>query len=480
MLPVSASVFALALLAPPPAPVLSVDAAKKIAVQKITAQGAKQRLTFIASDALEGRDTPSAGLDAAAQFIVYELSRLGAKPAGDQGTFFQRIDLQRPRLSPTQSLISVGSLEVKGDALEGNGVADGTGQLVIVRDNLDGIDVKGKVVLLPTDARPSMESRCSGAGALATIRDSGWPSAAWRTKPRRGGWEMPNPSRTLSTDPARISVSSDTFRSLMEAQAADPAATAKVKAVPEFETIATQNVVALVEGSDPVLKDEMVALGAHYDHVGTRASGPDRIYNGADDDGSGTVALMGIAEAALSGPRPKRSLLFVWHCGEEKGLWGSAYFNTHPTVPVSKIVAQLNIDMIGRSKAEGDTNQRNKNLTGPQSVYVIGTTMMSTRLGQLVHETNKSFLKFGYDSRYDSPDDREQFFYRSDHYNYAKNGIPICFWFDGVHEDYHQVGDEVSKIDFNKLSRIAQTVFVTAVAVANEPTRPAVDKPLNR
>ena len=148
------------------------------------------------------------------------------------------------------------------------------------------------------------------------------------------------------------------------------------------EIVPTQNVVAIWEGSDPVLKDEYVAVGAHYDHVGICPPvGTDNICNGADDDGSGTTAILSMAEALSKAPtRPKRSVLFVWHCGEEKGLWGSRYFTEYPTIPLDHVVAQLNIDMIGRSKKEGDTNLKNKDLTGPNDVYLIGSTMMSTEL----------------------------------------------------------------------------------------------------
>jgi Zn-dependent M28 family amino/carboxypeptidase len=246
------------------------------------------------------------------------------------------------------------------------------------------------------------------------------------------------------------------------------------------ESINTQNVVGVWEGSDPLLKGEYVALGAHYDHVGmgTGKTG-DQIYNGADDDGSGTTALLGMAEALARAPvRPKRSVLFVWHCGEEKGLWGSRYFTENPTVPLDHIVAQLNIDMIGRSKKEGDTNPKNKELTGPNEVYLIGSTMMSTELGELVETVNKSFLNINFDRRYDDPADPNRFFFRSDHFNYARKGIPIIFFFDGVHEDYHQVGDSPDKIDYQKMEKITRTVYMTMWEVGNRATRPKVDKPL--
>ena len=239
----------------------------------------------------------------------------------------------------------------------------------------------------------------------------------------------------------------------------------------------TQNVVAVVEGRDPKLKGEYVALGAHYDHVGTgRAVNGDAVYNGADDDGSGTTALLAMAEAFMKGPRPRRSILFVWHAGEEKGLWGSQYFAEFPTVPLGQIVTQLNIDMIGRSKPPGDTNPRNRMLSGPDEIYVIGSRMMSTELANLSESVNGSYLNLKFNYHYDEPNDPERLFYRSDHYNYAKKGIPIIFYFDGVHEDYHQPSDTPDKIDYRKMERVTRTVFILASELANAAKRPAVDK----
>jgi Zn-dependent M28 family amino/carboxypeptidase len=254
--------------------------------------------------------------------------------------------------------------------------------------------------------------------------------------------------------------------------------TLTVATIPNNPT--TQNVVAVWEGSDPVLKNEYVALGAHYDHVGICApSAADSICNGADDDGSGTTALLAMAEAlARARQRPRRSILFVWHCGEEKGLWGSRYFTEYPTIPLDRIVTQINIDMIGRSKKGGDANPRNADLSAPNQIYVIGSRMMSSELGELSEAVNKSFLNLQYDYRYDDPNDPNQFFFRSDHVNYARKGIPIIFFFDGVHEDYHRPGDEPQKIDYQKMERVTRTIYMTLWELANRPVRPKVDKPL--
>jgi Zn-dependent M28 family amino/carboxypeptidase len=249
----------------------------------------------------------------------------------------------------------------------------------------------------------------------------------------------------------------------------------------------TQNVVGIVEGSDPQLKSTYVAFGAHYDHVGyaeaelgtdgrrpsppgrvTPGAADDRIWNGADDDGSGTVALMALARAFAQGPRPKRSLLFVWHAGEERGLYGSRYFVDYPTVPLDKIVAQLNIDMIGRNR---DDQKSEAN-----TVYLVGSDRISSELHQLNREANQALqppLKLDYELN--DAADLEQIYYRSDHYSYAAKGIPIIFFMTGLHADYHANTDEVSKIEFPKMARIVQLVYETGWRVANVDHPPVRD-----
>jgi Zn-dependent M28 family amino/carboxypeptidase len=250
----------------------------------------------------------------------------------------------------------------------------------------------------------------------------------------------------------------------------------------EYEIVRTQltqNVIGIVEGSDPQLKSTFVVIGAHYDHVGyadseltsdgrrpsppgrvTPGTADDRIWNGADDDGSGTVALMALARAFAQGVHPKRSLLFIWHAGEERGLYGSRYFADYPTVPLDKIVAQLNIDMIGRNR-DDKTSEAN-------TVYLVGSDRISSELDQLSRDANQSLqppLKLDYEMN--DPSDPEQVYYRSDHYSYASKGIPIIFFTTGLHADYHANTDDVTKIEFPKLTRVTQLVYETAWRVAN-------------
>jgi len=516
----------------------AVSVTAQRAVDAISANQIKDYLTFIASDEMEGRDTPSRGLDTTAKFLALNLARWGFKPAGDAGSFLQRIDLRRDRADNGQTKVEINgrTLTTGTDYLPAGGSGNVSGQIVFAGsgwflkskeiDAYKGIDPSGKIAVVfgtpnapPRGVsradfgkqgeefmNPNDYARSKGVVGLIYVPDFQY-LANWQRNRQRimeRGSTVVAKFQTQSTSPLpSIVISPETANSLFagEQQSAAGIFNASygndsavlpapflmnqskkitMSVASNTEIVPTQNVVAVWEGSDPVLKDEYVALGAHYDHVGMCAPiGNDTICNGADDDGSGTTALLSMAEALAKAPtRPKRSVLFVWHCGEEKGLWGSRYFTEFPTVPLNQIVAQINIDMIGRSKKDGDTNPRNASLTGPDSVYLIGSTMMSTELGELVNAVNKSFLNLTFDTRYDDPKDPQRFFYRSDHYNYARKGIPIIFFFDGVHEDYHRAGDSADKIDYQKMEKITRTIYMTLWEIANRPARLKVDKPL--
>ena len=234
----------------------------------------------------------------------------------------------------------------------------------------------------------------------------------------------------------------------------------------------THNVVGIVEGSDPKLKDTYVAYGAHYDHTGFRETakpGEDMINNGADDDGSGTVAIMSIARAFATGPKPKRSILLVWHAGEESGLLGSEYMADHPvTGDINKIVTQLNMDMVGRNQADDPANAN--------MVLVVGSDRISTELHNINEDANASLAKpLTLDYTMNDPADPESIYTRSDHYSYASKGVPIVFYFTGIHPDYHRPSDTVDKIIFDKIQRIAQLAYETGRRVANSDKAPAKD-----
>jgi len=229
------------------------------------------------------------------------------------------------------------------------------------------------------------------------------------------------------------------------------------------------NVAAVVRGFDPRLNKTYLAYGAHYDHIGIvhttgrrlHRANPDTIANGADDDGSGSVALLAIAQQMMVS-RPRRSVLFVWHVAEEKGMLGSSYFTSHPTVPIDSIVTQFNADMIGR-------NANSLALVGPRAA----PNYLSWRLGMIVDSVNRTLENpFHIERKWDDPDDPDHIYQRSDHYNYAKKGIPIIFFTTGMHEDYHRVTDEASKIDYQQLARVSRLMLESGLVVANRSTRP--------
>lgn len=235
----------------------------------------------------------------------------------------------------------------------------------------------------------------------------------------------------------------------------------------------TENVVAYIKGRDYDTKPrEYVVISAHYDHVGTDDEG--NVYNGADDDGSGTVAILEIAEAfkqaVKDGYRPKRSILFLHFTGEEKGLLGSKYYSENPIFPLDETVTDLNIDMVGRIDPAHEGN--------PNYIYLIGSNMLSTELHEISEKANQQYVGLNLDYKYNQKDDPNRFYYRSDHYNFAKHGIPVIFYFNGVHEDYHQKTDSPDKIEYDLLEKRAKLVFYTAWKVANAGHAPIVDKPV--
>ena len=383
--------------------------------EAITAEQISNYLYFVASDAMGGRDTPSYGLDVTAEFLKMNLQRWGFKGAGDNGSFFQKIALRRDAIDPAATSVKIGGETfVYGEDVaraSGSGgirapiVFVGNGWMVKSK-NLNpyaNIDVKGKLVAVYGEGQIGgrglvpMPAGVTQADLPNAGRGTEWADAATYARANGAAGLLVLPSKFLQENWSAVTANFGRSRMVVD-KLAQPAANPQggppmttLFASPKLanaifkgeagnplsgytnsfevssgkvfdftiatktETQWTQNVVALWEGSDPVLKNEMVAIGAHYDHVGTNpnAPGEDKIWNGADDDGSGTVAVLSIAEAlAKAKVRPKRSILLVWHAGEEKGLWGAEYFNKFPTVNIKNVVAQLNIDMIGRSKKE--------------------------------------------------------------------------------------------------------------------------------
>jgi hypothetical protein len=377
------------------------------------------------------------------------------------------------------------------------------------------IDRRQAVAAIGVAAAPQGAARGQGPGGNATPPAEGTPAAA----PGRAGGanQVPNPDFTttqrLDTVVAPSITAGDAFYEFLFSRAPTPYPELKRLAAAqeplptfrlddvsltfdvdaEYEVVRTRlahNVVAVVEGSDPRLAGSYVAFGAHYDHVGysegeltsdtngqrrpaspggiTKGAEQDRVWNGADDDGSGVTALMALARAFAEGPRTKRSLLFVWHTGEESGLLGSRYFADHPTVPLDRIAAQLNVDMIGRNKNDDPKEAR--------TVYPVGSDRISTELDDILRAANLASREpLTLDYALNDPSDLEQIYYRSDHYSYAAKGIPIIFFTTNLHPDYHTNTDEVSKIEFEKLVRVTRLIYEVGRRVGNLDHSPVRD-----
>jgi hypothetical protein len=513
---------------------------------EITAADLKLRSSIFSDDSMEGRRAGSPGNVRGNAYIAGELERLGVRPAGDNGSYLQRIPLASYAVDTAKSTLRAGTatlavfrdyfpyqptLTVPVRPIEGaqvvyiGTVADSAS--LPPRDSL-----RGKVVLFRSSgsgnsiAAPdfSPQGRLGLVAGIAITQID--PLLA------KFGDVLKNPRLELAGDGGAPPGVTQPRMLFVPTSSVDKLAGKPLDALRPGETgptiqgdvsttrldVPATNVVGVVEGSDPALRGQYVALGAHNDAIGivpavdhdslrayntvirprgandvpraptpeeaarikalidsARALGPprlDSIVNGADDDGSGSMGLLEIAEALARGPRPRRSVLFVWHSGEESGLQGSRWFTDHPTVPRDSIVGQINIDMIGR----GDVSDVAQG--GPGYLEVLGSRRLSTELGDLVEQVNtegKYGFRFNYE--FDANGHPDQYYCRSDHANYARYGIPIAFFSSGSHRDYHQVTDEVEYLDFAKYATVVRYVAALTDRVANLDHRLVVDKP---
>ena len=518
-LAVLAAVAALACSAPAPASA-PVPAARPApapeGVAAITVADVKRDLYAFADDSLMGRDAETGDAVRAARFLAVRAAAIGLEPAGDSGGFLQRVPLVReflgrgsevtvtsssgpahlaigPQLLPVLSLGEsdpLPRLDAEGDLVfAGYAILDNG-----MRDELAGQSIAGKTVVFVMGEPPGLDSATKAllerehplAERLAALVERG-PSAIVAVVSGRAAALMPAIAADLRDsavhlgDGVPMRPRALPLVLLCVVRAAAPFLPAGWPARDRSRSLAGRhltahvdyvhrdvpafNVVGVRRGADAALRATYVAFGAHLDHLGIqRPVNGDSIANGADDDGSGSVALLAIARAAVSQrPAPRRSMLFVWHTGEELGLFGSEWFTTHATVPLDSIVAQLNADMIGRN--------------APDSLYVVGPNAAPNRqsyaLGQIVDQVNAALKPpFRINREWDSPSHPEQIYYRSDHYNYARRGIPVAFFTSGLHADYHKVSDEPRKIDYAKLARVAEFIYGVGLRVADNGTRP--------
>ena len=510
----------------------------------ISAEDLMSRLYVYADDSMGGRAGGTPYNDKAAAIIADWAKKMSLIPMGDSGTFFQTVPLARRTWDVTSPVVGATTFAYQKDfgvfaqwstkPFDGADVVFG-GILGDTSVHITADQTSGKVVVFgftPELAAKGLQAQFGaalsrpvfGAAAIVLPMLDAAPAQVRSFFYRKESVSAPaaGPARTMPP----VIVASNV---MAEALAGGPLAAAKWGAgtgrytgkVALVETVTSaRNVVAKLEGSDPVLRNQYVAIGAHNDHnpveptavdhdslrayngsverikatlpEGTeptpeqlaairvnvdsirviRRPRMDSIANGADDDGSGTVAVAEIAEAfAAAKVKPRRSLLFVWHTGEELGLLGSDYFTRHPTVPLDSVVAQLNMDMVGRGAA-GDLKGG-----GPGYLQLVGTRRLSTELGDLVERVNKTQkAPFTFDYAFDANGHRENIYCRSDHANYARFGIPVAFFTTGLHKDYHRVTDEPQYIDYPHMAAVGQLVYDVALSAANADRRMVVDK----
>lgn len=495
----------LALLVPT---LLAAQSAKEVktAAAFITPKAVLQRISVIADDSMGGRNTPSVGLEKTAQWLAENYKKWGLVPAGDNGTFFQRYTMVRraPDLAASSLESNEGgnitrykfdkwafpSGPMTGEPI--NGPLRIIGGTLTVKD-IEALDLTGQVVFWIQDAAKAADNRtlaramvarrpqamvvltnsdpavfalqfrsaqAGGRGALEGFPVSGVPTLTMHDSifandpnaANRPNWNdmRKSPGPVMMDTPPGVSLS-------------------LVLKDRELSRFTAPNVVAMVPGSDPVLKNEYVVFSGHMDHVGTVDDGVggcgalrrpdgtvDNICNGADDDASGTTGILSIAEAAAKlKHKTKRSIVILNVSGEEKGLLGSAWYGAHPTVPMDRIVANINLDMIGRNATD--------------SIVVIGKE--HSDMGITLARVQKAHPEL----KLIAADDiwpEQSFYSRSDHFNFARKGVPVLFFFNGTHPQYHRANDEVGLIDTSKLARVAQLGFYFGVEIANTVTRP--------
>ena len=481
----------------------------------ITQDELKEHLYIYASDEFEGRDTGDLGQKKAVDYIKKHYESLGIKPV-IEGNYFQNVPLnlvKTPKVTITnngksfnyfEDFISLGStISTKISASEivyaGFGIDDEQ------FSNYTNIDVKGKIVVIkngePKDkngnyiitgnkkaskwsnGRQELSAKRNaakdkGAKTLFLMNDNLFNRYALYYK----GLEERGAGNRLSL-PVKKDAEADMYQFLISNKMGKSLIANIEKSVkPSYEKTTfemileasseskpSENVAAIIKGSEK--PDEYIIISSHLDHIGIDGDG--EVFNGADDDGSGTVAMLEIAEAfktaADNGHKPKRSIIFLHVTGEEKGLLGSRYYTDHePLVPLENTITDLNIDMIGRidPKREGDRNY----------IYLIGSDKLSTDLHNISEQVNKEFVNIELDYKYNAENDPNRFYYRSDHYSFAKNNIPVIFYFNGTHADYHQISDTPDKINYDLLENRSRLIFHTAWEIANREERLIVDK----
>lgn len=490
----------------------------------ITSEHLKNHLSILASDEFEGRETGTKGNEKAANYIAGEFHRMGIPPIGDDDSYFQHVIFNWSQWENIE--IKVNGNRVRhlwefisfptrnSDLPELN-----TNEIIFLGYGIDdekysdykGVDVKDKVILIykgePIDKK-------GNSYLTGSAEESDW-TGNWERKlevAKIHGVKLVlfieneiqkvlsenrhlliGPRLTLGEDAsvnnkyanncyintnAAKEIMGSSYKKVIRARkkiqkkgvpkSVHLKSNFKINQKKKERTLKGVNVLGYIEGTDENLKDELVIVTAHYDHLGKRG---DDIYNGADDNGSGTSTVLEVTEAFVDAKRkgagPRRSVLTMLVTGEEKGLLGSKFYVEKPRFPIDKAVANVNVDMVGRVDK--------KHADNPNYIYVIGSNRLSTELHEINEDVNEKYTQLTLDYTYNAENDPNRYYYRSDHYNFAEKGIPAIFYFNGTHADYHRTSDTVDKINFKKMERIAQLVFHTAWEIANRNKRIEVD-----
>ncbi len=489
----------------------------------------KMHLSFLASPELGGRYTFSDGNHIAARYLASQLEAFGYRGGAANGSFFQNIEFFTNFIDTKNSELKIISGDVKGLSLPASFTfgkdfftttttsVDVEAPVVFVgygislpgeQDDYAKINVQDKIVLVSSNIPKSITRKASygqygasaayahGAKAVLILPEDQINPTWYKPHLDNDGlFQMAKPQENkaqVNSEKPEIEISLALAETLLKVinlstedffnvdQKGSPHTQVQLplsinlKLVSERITKKTQNVVAIYDGSDPKLKQEYVLLSAHYDHIKSEGK---EIFCGADDDASGTSAILTIAHVFSSGATPKRSILVVFHTGEEIGLYGSRYFtDIEPLVALESIVVDLNADMIGRSRSDKAPSSLDRELTDKDSVYLIGSDKHSSELHKLSEQTNREITDLHLNYTYNAEEHPSRLFYRSDHYNYARHGIPIIFYFTGLHADYHRSTDTIEKIDFDKLTRVSRLIYATAWRVSNLEKRLVVDR----
>ena len=491
-----------------------LQADRQKGAEAVKVEDCKTWLGKLASEEFGGRGTGQEGYRLAAEYVSAHFKALGIEARGEDGTYYQNVPWNQTKVSKAEMTFSKDGkpvLTVAPNRMSGrvSANAEASGKVVLLNveipemsgrrmpriEGLDELDLEGKVVVAIVRAEGNakqfasfvMRRALQGQGAAALITGSLDEVTGGLTGNSSMARRGRNPAAAArGRSPLDVTIGGDDVRKLLghanltaETIAEAPLATeldlsAKITVETEVGAAPAMNVWGVLEGSDPKLKDEYVVIGSHLDHLGRNATG---FYPGADDDGSGTTGVMAVAQMfAKNNVRPKRSILFVCFSGEERGLVGSGYFVKNSPIPLSAIAAELQMDMIGRSEEEsrdggrlvnkGETAEDNKNV-----IHLVGTKKLSNTLHDICMASNDHA---GFDIEFDS----EGLFTRSDHANFAYQGVPIAFVFTGIHKDYHQRSDTPDKIEYPKLLRVARYIYDIGFEVANRADRPTVDEEL--